>query len=519
MGRFARLIRDAAEDYGPLPLPPGPVSNGEFVPAPAGPADAALDALVCRLVDDAARRSGVDRRRFLQGAGAVAASLAAFNLAGCSAPATRTGAKAATNGTGTRPGGSFAVPNPTDAAACQEALAEPGGFIFDVHTHHVMPQGAWRQNAPSTVGLIEGMLPAGCSASDPLTCVDRAAYLHDIFLASDTTVAMVSDVPNSGPATAPLPFSAAMDTQSLVGQLTHGGASRLLVQDVIAPNVGPLAGGLEAMSAAAATKDVAAFKVYTAWSPTAHGWSLEDPAIGLPVIQHAYDLGVKVMVAHKGLPLVNFDPTHNGPEDLVAASRTFADMNFVVFHGAWDPRHREGPYDPTAPIGIDTLLAALDRHHVPANDNVWVDLGTVWRQVLTDPDQAAHVLGKLLSRVGTQRVLWGTDAIWYGGPQAQIMALRAFQISTEYQDRYGYPALTPQIKAQIFGLNAASLFGVDAEATRCALTSDPLTAAAPAAAALRSDGALASAWTPRGPTNRRQVLSWLASPLTRWSPY
>src|SRR5581483_1769549 len=55
---------------------------------------------------------------------------------------------------------------------------------------------------------------------------------------------------------------------------------------------------------------------------------------------------------------------------------------------AWDPAHVEGPYDPAAAIGIDTLLAALDRHPVPPNDNVWVDLGTLWRRLLTQPDEA-----------------------------------------------------------------------------------------------------------------------------------
>jgi predicted TIM-barrel fold metal-dependent hydrolase len=263
---------------------------------------------------------------------------------------------------------------------------------------------------------------------------------------------------------------------------------------------------------------VASFKVYTAWSPTGPGYSLEDPAIGLPVIQHAHDLGVKVFIAHKGLPLIHFDPTHNGPEDVVAVSRRFPDMNFVVFHAAWDPRYREGPYNPHARIGIDSLLASLDRHGVPPNDNVWVDLGTVWRQVLTDPDQAAHVVGKLLKWVGEDRVLWGTDAIWYGGPQPQIMAWRAFQIRAEYQERFGYPALTDDRKAKVFGLNAAHLLGIDPHATRCALQSDPLTSAQPQAAALRREGALPSPWTPNGPTTRRQMLSWLASPLTRWTP-
>ena len=154
------------------------------------------------------------------------------------------------------------------------------------------------------------------------------------------------------------------------------------------------------MEVAAHTGKVAAFKVYTAWGPNGHGFSLEDPAIGLPVIQKAHDLGVKVFVAHKGLPLVNFDMAHNEPDDMVAVSRMFPDMQFVVFHGAWNKDHVEGPYDPNATIGIDTFLRALDDHGVPPNSNVWVDVGTVWREVLRDPTTAAHTMGKLLKRVG-----------------------------------------------------------------------------------------------------------------------
>jgi hypothetical protein len=382
----------------------------------------------------------------------------------------------------------------------------------------VIPAGPWVENAPETVGLILGMLPAGCSDEPRLDCVDRATYLHDLFLASDTTVAVLTDVPNSGPATAPVPFPDAIDTQEIAAALTHGGAGRLLVENILAPNVGPLQATLDEMTSAAHTGHLAAFKVYTAWGPTGQGYSLEDPAIGLPTVQHAHDLGVGIFVAHKGLPLVNFDPAFNHPDDVVAVSRLFPDMHFVIYHAAWDPSHVEGPYDPSATIGIDSLITSLDRHGVPVNDNIWVDLASMWRQLLTQPDQAAHALGKILSRVGAERVMWGTDSIWYGSPQPQIMAMRAFQITAEFQERYGYPALTDEIKAGVFGLNAAGLFGIDPTATRCALASDPLSTKISEAAELRAEGALPSPWTPHGPTTRRQVLAWLASPTTRWRP-
>jgi len=138
--------------------------------------------------------------------------------------------------------------------------------------------------------------------------------------------------------------------------------------------------------------------------------------------------------------------------------------------------------------------------------------------VLTDPTQAAHVLGKLLSRVGANRVLWGTDAVWYGSPQPQIAAFRAFQITPEYQERFHYPALSDALKRQVFGLNAAALFHVDPLATRCGLRADPLTSNQPLVTELSSAGVLRSPWQPNGPTTRREVLDWLRDLPARWQP-
>jgi predicted TIM-barrel fold metal-dependent hydrolase len=71
------------------------------------------------------------------------------------------------------------------------------------------------------------------------------------------------------------------------------------------------------------------------------------------------------------------------------------------------------------------------------------------------------VLGKLLRAVGEDRILWGTDSIWYGPPQFLIDAFRAFTIPQRMQDEFGYPPLTPAVKAKILGPNAAALYGFD----------------------------------------------------------
>jgi len=128
------------------------------------------------------------------------------------------------------------------------------------------------------------------------------------------------------------------------------------------------------------------------------------------------------------------------------------------------------------------------------------------------------VLGKLLERLGEDRVLWGTDSVWYGPPQTQIMAFRAFEISTEFQETFGYPELTSEIKDKVLGLNAATLFGLDPHATRCVLADDPLQQLRGVQRAMVASGEIESPFSPRGPVTRRQVLSWLARQREPWVP-
>lgn len=488
------------------------MSNGEYVPPAATPRDRAMEAAVLARVEVAARRSGIDRRRFLQSSAGIAASLLVFN--GCSDSSSSAGSSTTAARSS---GGSFDAPEPEDVVECDRAL---GGdeFIFDVHTHHVIPDGPWRQNAERIASMIAGLVPAGCDEADPYRCVDRTAYLHDMFLASDTTMALLSDVPNSGPLDAPLPWEEKRETRRLATALAAPGAERVLLHDVIAPNFGELPMRLDEMERSAATLEVAAFKVYTAWGPGGQGFELDDPVIGIPVIEKARALGVRVICGHKGLPLLEFDRAHNGPRDLVALSRMFPDMDFVVYHGAYEIQSTEGAYDPTADRGIDSLVRALDDYGVGPNENVWAELGTTWRETLSSPDEAAHVLGKLLRHVGEDRVMWGTDGVWCGSPQPQIMAFRAFQISPEYQERYDYPALTTELKAKVFGKNAASLFGVDIDATRCALDADRLAQARIEQVAMVRDGAIPTPWQPRGPLTRRDTLRWVSSLTRPWKP-
>ena len=92
---------------------------------------------------------------------------------------------------------------------------------------------------------------------------------------------------------------------------------------------------------------------------------------------------------------------------------------------------------------------------------MYAELGSTWFNVIRDPDQAAHVLGKLLVAVGPDHVAVGHRLDLVRLAADQIEAFRAFEITEEYQEQFGYPALTPELKRKILGVNGATLYGVD----------------------------------------------------------
>src|SRR5262249_26718765 len=148
------------------------------------------------------------------------------------------------------------------------------------------------------------------------------------------------------------------------------------------------------------------------------------------------------------------------PADIGPAAAAHPELTFCVYHSGYETAAAEGPYRDSGG-GIDRVIKSLRQAGIKPGTNVYAEIGSTWFYGLRSPSEAAHVLGKLLVAVGPERVLWGTDSIWYGAPQDQIEAFRAFTITEEAQEKYGYPALTPDVKKAILGGNAARLHGID----------------------------------------------------------
>jgi predicted TIM-barrel fold metal-dependent hydrolase len=258
-----------------------------------------------------------------------------------------------------------------------------------------------------------------------------------------------------------------------------GPAGRLLNHSVVHPDV---PGGLVAMDAARERFDPVGWKVYTlghigpdgAYENT--GWWLDDERTGIAFLERARASGVRRVCAHKGISTLV--PT-GSPRDVGPAAVAFPDLDFLIYHSGYEipsgDAAEEGPFTPeTAGVGTSRLVASLRDAGIRPGANVYAELGSTWFCLIRRPEEAAHVLGKLLLAVGEDHVLWGTDSIWYGPSQPAIDAFRAFRIPDELRERHGYPELTPEIKAKILGRNAARVYGIDLERARAAAAGDDL---------------------------------------------
>jgi hypothetical protein len=120
---------------------------------------------------------------------------------------------------------------------------------------------------------------------------------------------------------------------------------------------------------------------------------------------------------------------------------------------------------------------------------VYAELGTTWFSLVRRPEDAAHVLGKLVKYLGPDNVIWGSDSIWYGAAQPILDAFRVFQIPDSMCEKYGYPKLTPEIKHKILYQNACGAYGIDIDKVEARTANDEVAWARQALAEIEHNGA------------------------------
>jgi predicted TIM-barrel fold metal-dependent hydrolase len=183
---------------------------------------------------------------------------------------------------------------------------------------------------------------------------------------------------------------------------------------------------------------------------------MDDEKNTYPLFETLRHHGVKNVCVHKGLSGI-FIEEYCHTADLARAAADFPDLNFIAFHSAF-------PWE--AELAGQAKAATVK--------NLYAELGSLARLMMTDPARYAVLIGNLLDGFGPDHILWGTDTPVIGPPRWQIEAFQTFTIPDSLLDQHGYPQLTPEVKDKIFGRNAARLFGIDIAAARQAVESDLL---------------------------------------------
>ncbi len=443
-----------------VPLPTRLVSNEEFPPLAQTAAQRRVEA---RILAEAGRHGpwlGRSRRDFLRTTGGMATSLLAMNTVF----------------------GHFFDVLPVEAvepAAWQERTGAPV-FIFDVQVHYVgagydpADAEASRKGAVSKGALLglrrqaRRMNPKLESDRGTLADLSWPNFVKEVFFDSETAIGLISTPPGPYPQEAVVPPREMTHIRDEINRVTQ--SRRMLAHGLITPQLGQA--DLDFMDQQASIFKVDAWKGYTGAPPKGfdHGWFVDDEKIAYPMLERARKLGVRRVCLHKGLPLGPV-ADYNHPRDLIKAAKDFPDVDFLAYHAGLLGVSSTGR---AADIPWTSELCRMKARE-PGLRNIYMELGSTFGQlVTTNPTACAHLLGQVIDAFGPDHVLWGTDSIWYGTPQWQIDAFRRFEIPPALVDTHKYAPLTRAVKEQIFGLNAARLFGVDVNAKRNEIPKDYL---------------------------------------------
>src|SRR5213593_2984383 len=483
------------------PIPTRMISNGEYMPVPQTEQQQRVEARIEELADAASDKLGISRRAFLRSSGGMAATLLAMNevfgrffnvsLIEMFEPAAYAAAAPPRDlfvfddqlhfvrGSKPSPAGLRAIAQgPSSAPAVKSNPFNPRAQLDE----RGESWGVWN---PALVGL----------PIDP-AYAHITRFIKDVYLDSQVTIGLLSNVTASmvqiegEKARAPRNAQEAQRGEILTAAQTAAarnfineisGSTRMLCHGMLYVGKGNLAyiqeqteqnqpdswKGYNISNAAKVDNDP---------NSLMRQWRHDDEEVAYPtfdLIEKNYRKlkskkpGFNNICVHKGLAPGPPDPLRGHPGDLPKAAKDWPNLNFITYHACIQPalflydslqevrsgKTREGVPD----ISWTTEYAVL----AAPFKNIYAEIGTTWASsVVTFPTVAAHIMGQLMKFMGPDRILFGSDSVWYGSPQWQIDAFWRFQIPEDLRKKYGYPELTVDAKRKILGLNSARLYGI-----------------------------------------------------------
>ena len=445
----------------PGPVPTQIVSSEEYFPVPQSVAQRAVEARLRAMGDELGRRQGVSRRAFFRTASGMAAAFVAMNeVYGPLFAATR--AEAADR----------------DMAA-ERARGLAGQFVMDTHTHFLKDD----TRLTGFVRMREAVGRSGWNpglAGRPQTLEDLKFdnYFKEIFLDSDTKVALISSAPSEVEADW-FPTNEMMAKARTTVNARLGGR-RLLSHAIFTPGQ---PGWMEALERALVDLKPDSMKGYTIGDNTnkdlsRHPWRLDDEKLLYPAYERMAKAGIVNVCIHKGLFPPSLDQKYPNlrpycdVRDVGKAAKDWPQLNFIIYHGAYrfpgggEPADALAQFDRSGRVDWVTDLAEIPARH--GVTNVYADLGQLFAlTTVAQPRLTAAMMGTLVRGMGVDHVIWGTDAVWTGAPQWQIEGLRRLEIPEDMQRQHGFAPLGAAdgpVKNAIFGENVARLYRYDRRA-------------------------------------------------------
>ena len=308
----------------PSPVPTQIVSSDEYLPVPQTEKQREVEARLKELSDRLARQQGLSRRRFFQTAAGMAASFVAMNqVFGRLFEASE--AEAAT---------------PDMAAERAQALSKQ--FIH--RRSHAFPA---RRHAADGLyqgarsGRQGGVEQAIGEKEQTINDLKYSNYIKEIYMDSDTKVALLSNSPSEVPEDWFIPQEQVFKIREKVNK--EAGSRRMMAHFTITPG---WPGWLDQVDKAIEVYKPDSWKGYTVGDNThkelAHyPFHLDDEKLMYPFYEKAVKSGIKNVCIHKGLfaPAVEEKFPRLRPyadvSDVGKAAKDWPQLNFLIYHSAY----------------------------------------------------------------------------------------------------------------------------------------------------------------------------------------
>ena len=460
------------------PVPTQVVSNEEFIPRPQNDKQQQWEMTISELAEEKSKKLGMSKRDFLRSSMGMATAFLASNMV-------------------YGPYWEVDAAETLEPGATEEKFPKGEYFIMDVQGHFT--DGASIGSRDS-----EFMRNMGFKLDSNPEAYGFKSFVKEMYFDSETSLVVISGVPGR---------EKQKDDagKTLEGRARGGGVLPSWLMSQRKKDINDLAGGTRALCQGNCAPNhywdraknqpdfpalfeqmereknlygIDSWKWYCHTDPgrSGNGFRLDDEKMAYPFYRKSKELGLKTFSVHKGFASQSRTLGHFAhPGDIEKAALDHPDITFVIYHsamkhGVWEPQFKDkNTYDPTTGdfLWHAELMKIKERH--PKLNNVYPEIGSSFGMLaIAHPEMCMHLMGRNIKTYGADHVLWGTDCLWWGSPQWVIDAFKRFQITDELCEKFGYAKLTKEDKAKIFGLNAAKIYGIDANAKLKALPKDSL---------------------------------------------